>query len=110
MYPARQQKNDERQPGDLEAENEKLKAELVRTRKAVPNPVATPLCAGNSRLGRFKNQAFLNLLTRKFRDTAALCLSHTPGRTQKPGGGDKAFSPVAISPNAYNNIYIHTPL
>ena len=28
MYPARQQKNDERRPGDLEAENEKLKAEL----------------------------------------------------------------------------------
>ena len=52
MYPARQQKNDERRPGDLGAENEKLKAELeeLREKSAGKNQMFAELNEINIRL------------------------------------------------------------
>ena len=56
MYPARQQKNDERRLGDLEAENEKLKTELeeLKDKHAEKNQMFRELNEINIRLeGKF---------------------------------------------------------
>ena len=52
MYPARQQENDERRLGDLEAENEKLKAELdeLKDKHAEKNQMFAELNEINIRL------------------------------------------------------------